>query len=272
MATTNPRADGQATGGQPAGGQAAGDVARAAVLIAQAVAAAGPDAVVAFTGSGISAESGVPVFRGNEGLWEGFRAEELATPQAFAADPERVWRWYHWRRRLVVAAQPNPAHRALARLEREKRLGAVVTQNVDGLHQRAGSQRVVELHGSLHRARCIRCGWKGELPDAAEGVIRCARCGEAARPDVVWFGEVLPEEAWNEAYAAVMRCRVLLVIGTSGVVYPAAALCEMAAGRGADLIVVNPEHTELENLAAVSARAKAGEFLPALADAVLSSP
>lgn len=226
--------------------------------------------LVAFTGSGISAESGIPVFRGNEGLWEGFRAEDLATPQAFRSNPERVWNWYHWRRNLVLDAAPNPAHRALAELESRGLLSCIITQNVDGLHQRAGSGRVIELHGNIHRSRCGRCGQRRPLAERLEGIVFCEGCQSPARPDIVWFGETLPEEAWNAAFAASVRCRAMLVIGTSGSVYPAASLCEIAATPGprgrARVITVNPDVTELDGLADMHLRGPAGTVLPLLAE------
>lgn len=234
-----------------------------------------PEHLVAFTGSGISSESGIPVFRGNEGLWQGFRAEDLATPEAFRRDPQRVWDWYHWRRQLVQQAQPNPAHLALAHLEQQGMLASVITQNVDGLHQRAGSRAVIELHGNLLRARCGRCDHRFPLPEDASGVVHCPNCRAIARPDVVWFGEVLPEEAWNAAFLAMNRARAVLVVGTSGVVYPAASLCEMAAEKGgsqkADLIVINPQPTQLDRLASVCIRAGAARALPKLAEAFLAA-
>lgn len=243
-------------------------VREAARLLWEAAREGGARAVVAFTGSGISAESGIPVFRGNEGLWEGFRAEDLATPAAFRNNPERVWNWYHWRRDLVLRAAPNPAHRTLADMEDGGMLGCVITQNVDGLHQRAGSRRVIELHGNIHRCRCTRCSDRRPLEDEARGVVMCRRCGSPARPDIVWFGEMLPEDAWNEAFAASVACRAMLVIGTSGSVYPAAGLCEVAAsprpGGRARIITVNPEATELDHLADVQLRARAGQVLPLL--------
>lgn len=232
-----------------------------------------PEDLVAFTGSGISSESGIPVFRGNEGLWKGFRPEDLATPDAFRRDPERVWEWYHWRKQLVLQAQPNAAHRALARLERRGILSSVVTQNVDGLHQRAGSEAVIELHGNLLRARCWRCGHRFPLAEDTAGIVHCPACGSTARPDVVWFGEMLPETAWNEAFRAMNRARVVLVVGTSGVVYPAASLCEMAAEKSgddkADLIVINPQPSQLDDLASVRIPAGAAQALPRLVEALL---
>ncbi|HEY8414514.1 MAG TPA: Sir2 family NAD-dependent protein deacetylase, partial [Thermaerobacter sp.] len=191
-------------------------LARAAELLRRAVARRQP--VAALTGAGISAESGVPTFRGSGGLWRGFRPEELATPAAFARDPQRVWEWYHWRRGLVLAAEPNPGHRALAVLEdRLQDAFTLITQNVDGLHQRAGSRRVVKLHGNLLEARCTRCGRVEPLAPGASGIPRCPACGAMQRPNVVWFGEPLPGAAWARARQAAATASVFLVIGTSAV-------------------------------------------------------
>ncbi|HEY8395113.1 MAG TPA: Sir2 family NAD-dependent protein deacetylase, partial [Thermaerobacter sp.] len=176
-------------------------LARAAALLREAVSRRGR--VAALTGAGISAESGVPTFRGAAGLWRGFRPEELATPAAFARDPQRVWEWYHWRRGLVLAARPNPGHLALAALEAELRDAfTLITQNVDGLHRRAGSRRLVELHGNLLEARCTRCERLESMGPGVSGIPRCPACGAMMRPNVVWFGEPLPEAAWLRAREA----------------------------------------------------------------------
>lgn len=218
----------------------------------------------AFTGSGISAESGIPTFRGDGGFWEGFRAEDLATPEAFAGDPGRVWEWYHWRRRLVAEAEPSPGHTALADLERV--LGesfTVITQNVDGLHQRAGSRNVVELHGSILESRCTECGRVEQIPDDAEGIIYCTACGGPARPGVVWFGEAMPPQPWRAAVEAASRASVFLVIGTSASVYPAAGLIDVALAAGAFTVEVNPEPTGASDRVHRVIRAGAGQVLPA---------
>lgn len=226
---------------------------------------AGAKAVLVLTGAGISAESGVPTFRGPEGLWRQFRPEELATPQAFARDPKLVWEWYAWRREKIAPLSPNPAHHALARLEERVPEFLLATQNVDGLHRVAGSRRLVELHGSLWRVRCVRCGSDREdrrvpLPDLPPG---CA-CGGLLRPAVVWFGEALSDDAIEPASAAARRAEVILVIGTSSLVYPAAALPQLGRENGAFVVEVNPEETPLSRLAAVSLRGKAAEVVPAL--------
>ena len=218
-----------------------------------------PRTVVAFTGAGVSADSGIPTFRGQGGLWRDFRPEELATPEAFERNPLLVWEWYEWRRTLVREAHPNAAHLAIARLPD----AVVVTQNVDGLHARAGSRDVIELHGSLFRTRCTR---DGAVADAsapfAELPPRCA-CGGLLRPDVVWFGEMLPAGAFERATREVAHADLLLVIGTSGVVYPAAGLVSMHDGLS---IEINPQAS---NACTISVEARAAEVTPAIVDAIL---
>ncbi|WP_457637755.1 SIR2 family NAD-dependent protein deacylase [Oceanithermus sp.] len=223
--------------------------------------------VAVLTGAGISAESGIPTFRGSGGLWEGFRPEELATPEAYARDPEKVWRWYAWRYRQVMEAEPNLAHRLLAELEAQKGNGfLLVTQNVDGLHARAGSRRLVELHGNITRARCERCGHRQPLPPPAEfePPPRCQRCGSRMRPDVVWFGEFLDADLLAKAERAFMTAEVALVIGTSAVVEPAASLGRVTKSAGAYLVEINPEPTPLTPLADLSLRSGASEGLAKL--------
>ncbi len=226
--------------------------------------------VVAFTGAGVSAESGVATFRGAGGLWEGHRIEEVASPQAFAADPVKVWRFYDQRRTNVAKVRPNPAHEVLAAWQDRFPTYTLVTQNVDGLHQGAGSRRVVELHGSLWRVRCTECGREREDRTAPLPALppRCAVCGAMERPDVVWFGEALPAEAFLGAEAAAEACEALVVVGTSAVVYPAAGLVAVAAAAGAKVIEVNPEASALAHLADVTLRGPAGAMLPQV-DALL---
>jgi NAD-dependent deacetylase len=225
---------------------------------------AGARHMVALTGAGISAESGVPTFRGAGGLWESHRAEELATPEAFARDPLLVWRWYDWRRGLVSAARPNPGHEALVRLEARCASFLLVTQNVDGLHTLAGSRSVLHLHGDLWTLRCTRCGAErvdrtAPLPELPP---RCA-CGGLERPGVVWFGESLPAGAMDRAADAIAESDAVLVVGTSGVVYPAASLVHVAFHRDIPVIEVNPDDTE-HAARAIHVKAKAGEALPAI--------
>lgn len=226
--------------------------------------------LVAFTGAGVSAESGVPTFRGAGGFWKNVRAEEVATPEAFARDPEMVWEFYNYRRNLLAEIKANPAHEALADLESRIEGVTLVTQNVDGLHRLAGSRNVLELHGNLWRVRCTGCGsvldkYREVLPP----LPTCDACGALLRPDVVWFGETLPEAVWNEAFAAIERCEAILVVGTSAVVYPAAGLVELARQNAARVVEVNVEPTPASELADVCLVGKAGEILPALAERVV---
>ncbi len=221
--------------------------------------------ILVLTGAGISAESGVPTFRGPGGLWRELRPEDLATPEAFARDPRLVWEWYEWRRQRVAEAQPNPAHHALVALEARTSDFTLVTQNVDGLHTRAGGRKVLELHGSLWRLRCAGCGQEDDdtrvpLPELPP---RCA-CGALLRPGVVWFGESLDDDTLRRSFAAAKKAEVVLVIGTSSVVYPAAALPEVSRAHGAFVVEVNPEATGLTALASVSLRGKAAGIVPRL--------
>lgn len=220
--------------------------------------------VVALTGAGISAESGVPTFRGPDGLWGRYRPEELATPEAFARDPVRVWEWYAWRREVIARAQPNLAHRTLAEMETALPGFVLITQNVDGLHQQAGSRRVIELHGNLWRVRCVKEGraWEDRRIPLPEIPPRCPTCGALLRPDVVWFGEPLPSEAWQLAVQAAQEADLFLVIGTSGIVEPAASLPRLARACGARIIEFNLEDTPLTPLADEVWRGPVGETLP----------
>ncbi len=224
--------------------------------------------VAALTGSGISAESGVPTFRDPQhGLWARYRPEELATPQAFRRDPKLVWDWYTWRRQLVAQAAPNPGHLALVELERRVPRLTLITQNVDGLHQRAGSRAVVELHGNINRAKCFREGMVVEAwEDAGQSPPACPHCGGPLRPDVVWFGEALPLDALQAAVEATETCQIFFSIGTSGLVEPAASLAYAALKRGALAVEINPAATPLTERA-VHLRGPAGQVLPALVQA-----
>lgn len=276
--------------GDPAGPGMGPELARAAQLIG------GADRVVVVTGAGVSAESGVPTFRGEEGLWRNHRPEELATPEAFRRDPRLVWEWYQWRRSLVAECSPNPAHRALAELQ-VRQGAAILTQNVDGLHAlaledaraggledaRAGGLQdagaggpdgpveapLLEVHGSLFRIRCTSCPWKAprrEPVDAsAETTLpRCPECGALARPDVVWFGEALDPAVLEDSFRLAAGADVCLVVGTSAVVQPAASLPLATRRAGGTVVEVNPRSTPLTGLAAVSLRGPAGAVLPQL--------
>lgn len=221
--------------------------------------------VAVLTGAGISAGSGIPTFRGAaDALWSRYRPEELATPAAFARDPELVWRWYDWRRGLVAAATPNAAHRALAALQDKVGL-VLVTQNVDGLHQRAGSRDVIEYHGSIWTVRCTGCAREHEdrrvplpLPP------RCDACGALLRPGVVWFGEGIDPAVAGRAQAAAAACELMVVVGTAGVVYPAAGLVSIARRGGARVLEFNLEPGGVTHLADVFVAGDAAQTLPGL--------
>ncbi len=227
--------------------------------------------IVAFTGAGISAESGLSTFRDKQtGLWAKYRPEDLATPQAFARNPRTVWEWYEWRRGFVAKAEPNPGHRALAAIEAARPGFFLATQNVDGMHARAGSRNLVELHGNIRRTIC---GTNRHLAESwaptDDPPPRCPQCGALLRPDVVWFGEALPVDALQRAQEAAARCDLFLSIGTSTLVYPAAELPFIAGSNGAAVIEINPDFTPLSQLADFVLREKAGIALPALAAAML---
>lgn len=227
---------------------------------------------VFLTGSGVSAESGIATFRdARSGLWSRYRPEDLATPAAFRRNPALVWDWYQWRRESVARAQPNPGHRAIAEFERRLARVTLITQNVDGLHQRAGSSRVVEFHGNIMRSRCSleQCGAVVEpAPVDTTSPPPCPRCGAWLRPDVVWFGEAIPSAALEMALAAVEDCDVILSIGTSSQVQPAAGLAAQASARGAFLVEVNPESTPITRRADCVLPGPSGRILPALVEAM----
>ena len=225
----------------------------------------GARSVAALTGAGISAESGLATFRDAQtGLWARFDPRELATPAAFARNPKLVWDWYAWRRERVAAARPNAAHDALVELERRSPAFALITQNVDGLHQRAGSRNVIELHGNIARVKCSLEGTIVERWAGGDEVPRCPACGAYLRPDVVWFEETLPEAALRAAEEAARSCQIMLVVGTSAEVYPAAALPGLARRSGAILVEINPQPTSLSATANYALRDAAGIALPAL--------
>jgi NAD-dependent deacetylase len=249
------------------------DVERARELLGAA------DHIVVLTGAGISAESGVPTFRGHHGLWKSYRPEELATPEAFRRDPLVVWEWYAWRRGSIARCEPNEAHRALATLALTHARTVIVTQNVDGLHHRAADAVAapagltpdaaypLEVHGAIHRDRCSQCGVRSpgvtevDWSDLAS-LPRCRSCGGMLRPDVVWFGEALDSEVIGASFAAAREADVCLVVGTSAVVYPAASVPEVTLQAGGTVIEINPESTPLTSVAEVSLRGTAGELVP----------
>jgi len=227
--------------------------------------------IAVLTGAGISAESGIPTFReAQTGLWARYDPQELASPQALRRQPGLVWVWYTWRRGLVQQAQPNPGHLALAEMERLAPRFTLITQNVDGLHQRAGSQNVIELHGNIMRTVCAAHRHEvTQWEPAPEGEApRCPQCGSVLRPDVVFFGESLPAEALQRATEAAQACDVMLVVGTSGVVYPAASLPGVAKDAGALVAEINPQPTPLSSLADIVLRQPAGKALPLLVQAM----
>ena len=227
--------------------------------------------VAILTGAGISAESGVPTFRDAQtGLWARFDPTELATAQAFQRDPKLVWDWYQWRRELVGKAAPNAGHLALAQLETDfsqpGRRFTLITQNVDGLHQRAGSRNIIELHGNIWRTKCLsEDRVVADWPTTDEAPPHCPRCGGLLRPDVVWFGEALPRQALAAADEASRSCGVFLSIGTSALVQPAASLPLVALEQGAVVVEINPDETPLTGLLTYSLRGPAGTILPEIA-------
>jgi NAD-dependent deacetylase len=217
------------------------------------------------TGAGISAESGVPTFRGAGGLWKNHKPEELATAEAFSKDPRLVWEWYNWRRELIAKALPNAAHRALVEFEKRKPRFTLITQNVDGLHDRAGSGKMLKLHGDIWRMRCTSCGanWPDRRAPLPQLPPHC-QCGGLARPGVVWFGEPLPDGMMKEAEHAASTAAVFLVIGTSAVVQPAASLVPYARKAGAKVVEINIEETAASAMVDCTLRGPAGELLPQL--------
>ncbi len=221
--------------------------------------------VAVLTGAGISAESSVPTFRGNGGLWKQFRAIDLATPEAFSRDPRLVWEFYNWRRELISPLEPNSGHFALAEIERRAPRFTLITQNIDGLHKRAGSKHILELHGNLWWVRCTACGDLAEdlrvpLPDLPS----CPACGSLLRPHVVWFGETLDPVVLQAAYEAVQSCDLMLVIGTSGAVQPAASMGIEAKRNGATVVEINLDPTPYSDIYHLSIQGKSGEILPRL--------
>ncbi|MGD2295553.1 MAG: NAD-dependent deacylase [Candidatus Aminicenantes bacterium] len=236
------------------------DLAPAAELLAQT------KRVAVLTGAGISAESGIPTFRGEEGLWKKYRAEELATPGAFHRDPKLVWEWYDWRRGIFATKEPNPGHQVIARWEHIFPSFSLITQNIDGLHKRAGSTNILELHGSSWKLRCTEEGTVTENFDVPLRKIPplCPSCGALLRPHVVWFGESLDSNIIQKASLLSAACEVMIVAGTSAVVQPAASLPLAALNGGAKVMEINPEPTPLTAYVDYSFRGKSGEILSLL--------
>lgn len=226
--------------------------------------------VTVLTGAGVSAESGVPTFRDAQtGLWSHFNPQDLATREAFMRNPKMVWEWYAYRRVLTAGAEPNAGHYALAELEKRVEAFTLVTQNIDGLHQRAGSRNMLELHGNIHRSKCFQEDVRvSRWMDTDEIPPRCPRCNSYLRPDVVWFGENLPPFTLDEAFRAAGECDVFLCVGTSGVVEPAASLPFIALGKRAAVVEVNPDETPLSDAATFRLAGPSGVVMPKLIQAV----
>ncbi|TFH04675.1 MAG: NAD-dependent deacylase, partial [Candidatus Thorarchaeota archaeon] len=220
--------------------------------------------LIALTGAGISKESNVPTFRGEDGLWRNYDAMELATPDAFKRNPSLVWEWYTWRQGLIAECNPNPAHLTLVRWEKRGLLKALITQNVDGLHIRAGSNNVHEVHGNLWALKCTSCDYRGRSESPAVGIPSCPNCSSNLRPDVVWFGERLDRDTISNVYSELEQADVCLVIGTSALVQPAATFPLMVKQSGGQLIEINVELTPLSSVVDFYLSGKAGEILPKL--------
>jgi len=217
------------------------------------------------TGAGISADSGVPTFRGVDGLWRNFRAEDLATPEAFERDPQLVWEWYNWRREVLATKQPNDAHHALVRLEERAKSFHLITQNVDGLHRLAGSQRLSEIHGNIWMVRCTGCGAVTNDRRVPIPILpTCQACKALLRPHIVWFGASLDPKNLRRCSGALQSCDLFLVIGTSGVVYPAAGFAAVAKEAGATVVEINLDETPQSDLVDISLRGRAKDLVPQL--------
>jgi NAD-dependent deacetylase len=220
--------------------------------------------VSVLTGAGVSAESGIPTFRGAGGIWEKYDFKVLATPEGFRKDPRLVWEWYQLRQIEIAKARPNPAHKVIADMERRFSSFSVITQNIDGMHERAGNKRVVELHGNIWRMRCERDGLVIKMSSPVSDVPPLCQCGSILRPDVVWFGEQLPRDAVDEASRIARESEVMFVVGTSAVVYPAAALPVVAKNSGGAVVEVNLEPTDVSTYADLSIFGRAGDIMPAI--------
>ena len=226
--------------------------------------------IAVLTGAGISADSGVPTFRGEDGLWRNFRAEELATPHAFRKDPGLVWEWYNWRREIIATKNPNAAHHALVKLERHAQSFILITQNVDGLHEKAGSKNITEIHGNIWKTRCTACGDVSHNFDVPiDSLPHCKKCNGLLRPHIVWFGESLAPADIKRSMDALRTCEVLLVIGTSGVVQPVASFVSAAKEAGAYVVEINIEETPNSYLVNEVLIGRASDVVPGLIEAVM---
>lgn len=225
--------------------------------------------LLVITGAGISSESGVPTFRGTDGLWKTYRAEELATPYAFERDTRTVWEWYNWRRSIIAKSFPNPGHYAIRDLEKIFDDFYLITQNVDGLHGRTGIKNMIEIHGNLWRTRCLKEGTISMLLDVPlKEIPPVCSCGGLLRPDVVWFGESIPTEALERSLDLLQWCETLIIAGTSSVVYPVASFPGIVKSHGGFVIEVNIEKTPISEIADISIQGKSGNILPQIADAL----
>lgn len=225
-------------------------------------------AITILTGAGISADSGVPTFRGTDGLWRNFRAEDLATPEAFARDPRLVWEWYNWRRELIATKRPNAAHLTVADMERRYETFWLITQNVDGLHRDAGSRRLSEIHGNIWMVRCTRCGIVTENRQVPISILpTCHSCAGILRPHIVWFGEALAEEDLQASDEALRSCDLCLIVGTSGIVYPAAGFASTAKRAGAFVVEINLDPTPQSSVVDAALQGRAKEIVPLLLQA-----
>ena len=230
---------------------------------------ASANSITVLTGAGISADSGVPTFRGRDGLWKNFRPEELATPEAFERDPRLVWEWYNWRREVLATKQPNDAHKALVELERRCPNFWLITQNVDGLHRDAGSHQLSEIHGNIWKVRCTACGAIDDNREVPIAILpSCRQCKSLLRPHIVWFGESLCTADLTQCSAVLQHCEVLLIIGTSGVVYPAAGFSSIAKQAGAFVGEINLDPTPQSPVVDVSLHGRAKELVPLLLEPV----